>query len=188
MHHHQKSVVLVATAFLIHTSVFAQAPSAAQPETKAALQAAVKSPSVAAELNDDPDGATIEWLADGGWRIFGKGEGTYDINDPDEIRQATKDAQLRAKAAIAKFLGERIKNTDEMVNLATKHKLSSDDGSGKPTVQVSKTDIQTRLEKISSQSDQILKGVIVLESQKIPKNNGGIVAVKVGVRSHPIQF
>jgi hypothetical protein len=178
-------VVLAAIAFLITNGGYAQTTGAPQPESKSALQEAIKTPDIATEL-EGPDGATIQLLPDGGWRIFGKGEGTYDINDPDEIRQASKDAQLRAKGNIAKFLSERIKNTEEMVNLATKHKLSSDDGSGKPTVQVTKTDIQARMEKISSQADAILKGVVVLATQKTPRANGGVIAVKVGVSSRTV--
>ncbi len=185
MYRHLRLVVLVIAVLLIRTSGYAQTPSAAQPESKAALQEAVKAPAVAAEL-DGPDGATIELLPDGGWRIYGKGEGTYDFNEADEIRQAGKDAQLRAKANIAKFLSERIKSTEEMVNLTAKQKRSNDDGSGKPTVEVSKTDVQTRLEKISSQADSILKGVIVLESQKTPRGNGGVIAIKVGVSSRTV--
>ena len=73
-----------------------------------------------------------------------------------------------------------------MVNLTAKQKRSTDNGSGKPTVEISKTDLQTRLEKISSQADSILKGVIVLETQKTPKGNGGVIAVKVGVSSRTV--
>ena len=185
MYRYLRLVVLATAVLLIRASGSAQTPSVAQPESKAALQEAAKAPAVSAEL-DGPDGATIELLPDGGWRIYGKGEGTYDFNEADEIRQAGKDAQLRAKANIAKFLSERIKNTEEMVNLATKHKLSSDDGGGKPTVQITKSDIQARMEKISSQADAILKGVVVLATQKTPRGNGGVIAVKVGVSSRTV--
>jgi hypothetical protein len=50
----------------------------------------------------------LQLLPDGGFRIYGRGSGTYDFNEADEIRGATQDATLRAKAAIAKFLKERI--------------------------------------------------------------------------------
>ena len=57
---------------------------------------------------ESPDGVALELLPRGGWRLFGRGSGTYDFNEADEIRGATQDATLRAKAAITKFLKERV--------------------------------------------------------------------------------
>ncbi len=168
------------------TSLWGQDSSGAE---KAALKEQAAAPVVQEEL-DTPDGVSMELLPDGGWRIFGKGTGTYDLNDADEIRQATKDAELRAKAAISKFLSEKIKSEESLTNLSKKvKKLSSGVGEkGEPSVEVSKTDVQVRLERISSNSAAILAGVITLESKRMPKGNGGTISVVVGVSAKSMQL
>ncbi len=149
---------------------------------KADLKNAASTPEVQEEL-ETPDGVSIELLPDGGWRVFGKGTGTYDLNDADEIRQGTKDAELRAKAAISKFMSEKIKSEESVTNISKKTKrLSSGVGEkSDPSVEVSKTDVQVRLEQLSSRSDAILAGVITLETKRSPKGNGGTISVVLGV-------
>lgn len=157
-------------------------------EQKAAvtdIQSAAKSPSVATELAE-PDGASVVPHPDGGWILFGRGTGVYDFNEADEIRQATQDAQLRAKAHIAKFLTERITSEEKMANYSAKLKKLSDNGDGKPTTEVSKRDLQIRVEKITNQAQAILKGLVVIETSKQPKGNGGTVEVTVGCSSKTI--
>ena len=143
--------------------------SVSSAEEKAVLKESVSTSAVQEEL-DSPDGVSIEVLSDGGWRIYGKGTGTYDLNDADEIRQGTKDAELRAKAAISKFLSEKIQSEEAVINLSLKVKnLNSGVGpKGESNIQVSKTDAQTRIEVIRSQSSAILAGVITLETKKTP--------------------
>lgn len=171
---------LLLATFLI-SSVFLKAQDSSAKE-KADLKQVASTPAVQEEL-DTPDGVSIELLPDGGWRVFGKGTGTYDLNDADEIRQATKDAELRGKAAISKFMSEKIKSAESVTNISKKTKrLSSGVGEkSDPSVEVTKTDVQVRLEELSSRSEAILGGVITLETKKIPKGNGGTVSVVLGV-------
>lgn len=161
--------------------------SVSSAEEKAVLKEAVSTSAVQEEL-DSPDGVSIEVLSDGGWRIYGKGTGTYDLNDADEIRQGTKDAELRAKAAISKFLSEKIQSEEAVINLSLKVKnLNSGVGpKGESNIQVSKTDAQTRVEVIRSQSSAILAGVITLETKKTPMGNGGTISVILGVSAKSI--
>lgn len=161
--------------------------SVSSAEEKAVLKESVSTSAVQEEL-DSPDGVSIEVLSDGGWRIYGKGTGTYDLNDADEIRQGTKDAELRAKAAISKFLSEKIQSEEAVINLSLKVKnLNSGVGpKGESNIQVSKTDAQTRIEVIRSQSSAILAGVITLETKKTPMGNGGTISVILGVSAKSI--
>lgn len=161
------------------TSLNAQDSSAKE---KADLKTAASTPAVQEEL-DTPDGVSIELLPDGGWRVFGKGTGTYDLNDADEIRQGTKDAELRAKALISKFMSEKIKSEESLTNISKKTKILSS-GSGEksdPSVEVSKSDVQVRLEELSSKSDAILAGVFTVETKRLPKGSGGTISVVLGV-------
>jgi hypothetical protein len=83
------------------------------------LRKAAATQEVQEEL-ESPDGVALELLPARGWRLYGRGSGTYDFNEADEIRGATQDATLRAKAAIAKFLKERVQSTEVMNNVSTK--------------------------------------------------------------------
>lgn len=153
---------------------------------KADLRDSSKLPEVQKELAE-PDGVSIQFTPDGGWKIFARGSGTYDFNDADEIRGATQDATLRAKEAIASFLKERLQSKKGMENVSEKIKnlsvQSTPENNSQTQASISKTDVQTRVEKIVSSADAILKGVIVLESVKTPVGSGGTVQVTVGISS-----
>ena len=69
---------------------------------KAELTKEVDNASIQAEF-DQPDGAAISLKEDGSFAIFGRGTGTYDFDDVDDINDAKKEAVLKAKAAIAKY-------------------------------------------------------------------------------------
>jgi hypothetical protein len=129
-----------------------------------------------------PDGASLRLLPDGGWRIYGQGSATYDFNEADDIRGATQDATLRAKANIAKMLRERVQTTDVFNNIMTKFKESSKAGASQDA-NVSRTEIQQRIERVVSTSDEILRGVVVIETDKKPEASGGTITVVVGVSS-----
>ena len=147
------------------------------------LKAAVTAPEVKEDL-ESPDGVALQLLPGGGWRIFARGSGTYDFNEADEIRGATSDAQLRAKAAVAKFLGERVMSQDVMANISLKTKrLAASSGEPEPKAEVSKVDTQRRVESVVAIANEVLRGLIVLESSKTPVGKGGTIQVTVGVSS-----
>ena len=66
------------------------------------------------DIKDAPDGAAIKLFPDGAYQITAVGTGVYDFNDPDDIKDARKEAEMRAKAAIAKFLKEDIASSEGM--------------------------------------------------------------------------
>ena len=143
------------------------------------LKKAAASEAVEREL-ESPDGVAMQLLPDGGFRIYGRGSGTYDFNEADEIRGATQDATLRAKAAIAKFLRERIQSTEVMNNTATKMRNLTTSSGQAPKAEISKNDVQTRIEQISSRADEVMSGLVIMSSAKKPIGDGGEIQVTIG--------
>lgn len=166
-------------------TAFAQAQPAEKPNSdggRTELKKAAATQDVEEEL-ESPDGVALKLLPAGGWRLYGRGSGTYDFNEADEIRGATQDATLRAKAAIAKFLKERVQSTEVMNNISTKLKqLTAKTGEG-PQAEISKKDVQTRVEQVVAHADEVLRGLVVIDSKKKPIGNGGTITVTVGVSS-----
>jgi hypothetical protein len=148
-------------------------------DTKEELQKAAATQSIIEELKE-PDGASLQWTESGGWRIFGIGTATYDFNDPSDIADATQSAVLEAKANLARFMKERL-STDLVRNKVTEKKRLLATGTGK---NVTKEEIETTINTIKNSADALLRGVIVLESHKVPEDEeGGTVTVKVVVSS-----
>jgi len=143
------------------------------------LKKAAAAQEVQQEL-ESPDGVALQLLPDGGFRIYGRGSGTYDFNEADEIRGAMQDATLRAKAAIAKFLKERIQSTEVMNNTSMKMKKLTASSGAAPKAEISKNDVQTRIEQISSHADEVMSGLVMISSSKKPIGNGGEIQVTMG--------
>lgn len=149
-----------------------------------ALLAAGGALAVGQDIKEAPDGATIKLFPDGGYQIIAVGTGVYDFNDPDDIKDARKEAEMRAKAAIAKFLKEDIATTEGMEEASKKVKSVSSDGQNTST-SVSKTSVKTAMESIRNSASALLTGVVVLQDAKIPTpgKDGGTCKVMVGVSS-----
>ena len=139
---------------------------------------------VGQDIKEAPDGATIKLFPDGAYQIIAVGTGVYDFNDPDDIKDARKEAEMRAKAAIAKFLKEDIASSEGMEEASKKVKSVSSDGQNTST-SVSKTSVKTAMESIKNSASALLTGVVVLQDAKIPTpgKDGGTYKVMVGVSS-----
>ena len=146
---------------------------------RADLKTAATAKDVQEEL-DSPDGVALQLLPDGGFRIYGRGSGSYDFNEADEIRGATQDATLRAKAAIVEFLKQGIQSAKSMDNTSIKMKQLAASSGANPTAQISKTDVQTRVEQIASQANAVLSGLVTISVVKKPIGNGGEIQVTMG--------
>ena len=145
------------------------------------LQANAANAEVQAEL-DQPDGVAITLKPDGTFQIFARGTGTYDFNDPDDIKDARRDGTLRAKANLSKFLKEKVSSAEGLDEVSKKSKSMTSDGQVQK-VAVSKESVKIATESIRNESDAILTGVITLKDQKVPRGNGGEIQVTVGVSS-----
>lgn len=147
------------------------------------LKKAASTKEVEAELAE-PDGASFQVLADGSWQIFGIGSGSYDFTDVDEISQATSAALMIAKKHIAEFIkGDRFSSEEYIGELSAKVKKLSSDGESESKA-VNKDTIKVNMQNMRSSVEAILRGVVVLETTKIPQGKtSGAVHVKAGISS-----
>lgn len=143
-------------------------------------------PALAGSLSELPDGAAIKLLPDGGFQVTAIGTGTYDFNDPDDINGARKEAEMKAKAAIAKFLNEDIKTEEGFAEASKKAKTSTSDGTN-TTTSVSKTSVKETMTAIQNSASALLSGVVVLKAEKEAAGEGGTYRVQVGVSSKTTQ-
>ena len=145
------------------------------------LAATAADPAVEAEF-DQPDGAAIKMKDDGSFQILARGTGTYDFNDVDDINDAKKEAVLKAKAALAKFMNEKLSTEEGFAEASKKTKSMTSDGQNQ-SVNVSKESVKTSSTMIKNQAEALLKGVITIKMQKIARGAGGEVQATVGVSS-----
>jgi hypothetical protein len=113
-----------------------------------------------------PEGVTIELSDDKPHhfiRLLAIGESNLLIGDRKDVQRATKVATLKAKASIARYLGEEVK-TEEVVEQISE---SAQQSYGKTAI-VSRSDAEKLVETIRNSSAEFLKGIIVLEQQVDP--------------------
>lgn len=145
------------------------------------LASTATAPAVQRELSN-PDGVAIAYADDGSWKIYARGEGSYDFNDPDDIRDARSQGEARAKVKLVKFLKEAITASDGLDRIAKKTKnLSSDGQTERGTV--TKEDVTVLSESIRVQAESILAGVIALSEERMPMGSGGVIQVTIGFSS-----
>ena len=138
-----------------------------------------------AGIHHAPDGVSINVADDGSYKIISIGTGTYDFNDPDDILDARKAAELNAKAARAKFFNESLATEESATAQMSKVKKMDSDGKTS-NVSVSKNSAKETLSTIRSSAKKLLTGVVVLEDEKVPSGNGGRYRVMIGVSSKTI--
>ncbi len=152
------------------------------------LKKEAKTEEVSAELQE-PDGVSIKFLADGGWRIWARGSGVYDFNDEDDRGDALNEAILKAKANLSKYLKEKLTTEESYDRISKKTKKASKDAN-RVTKSVSKEDVKIIAQNIKIKSESIIKGVLILETLKIPNKSsqGGRINVTLGISSKTISM
>lgn len=135
----------------------------------------------------EPDGAAIKLFDDGTFQILARGTGTYDFDDVDDVNDAKKEAVLKAKAALAKFMNEKLNTTESLEEAAKKTKTQTSDGENTTTA-TTKESVKNTATTIKNQADALLKGVITIKMQKIPrKGTTGEIQATVGVSSKTLK-
>lgn len=171
-----KLIIAVACgALFVQNAVFGQAAQDPQ------LQANASSAAVQAKL-DQPDGVAITIKPDGTFQIFSRGSAVYDFNHPRAIQAARKNATMRAKANLAKFLKEKV-STKEGLDSVTKNATAMSSDGAAQTSSASMESVEVATESIRNSADAILTGVITLKDQQVPSGNGGEVQVTIGMSS-----
>lgn len=164
---------------------FAGAALFAADANTADLQKTAASPEVQQQF-DQPDGAAIFSKPDGSFQILARGTGTYDFDDVDDVNDARREATLKAKAALAKFMNEKLSTEESFESAVKKVKSVTSDGQTQ-TANVTKESVKNSTQVIRNSASELLKGVIVLREQKIPrKGSSGEIQVTVGVSSKTI--
>ena len=97
------------SALVLSTVAFAQ---------KADLQKTAAAPEIQKQFAQ-PDGAAIFIKPDGSFQILARGTGTYDFDDIDDVNDARQEGAMKAKAALAKFMKEKL-STEEAFSSASK--------------------------------------------------------------------
>ena len=125
---------------------------------------------VSIEVTDDPPHFFV--------RLRAVGESDLLIGDRKDVQRATKVATLKAKAAIARFLGENVK-TEEVVEQISE---SAQQSHGNSAV-ITRTDSEKLVETIRNSAAEFMKGVIVLEQNVDQANKRVIVTVGTSEKS-----
>ena len=172
---------LITILFLLATcSIFAQ------DATTKDLKATANAPEIKKELSQ-PDGAAIFLKDDGSFQILARGTGSYDIADIDNINDARQEATLKAKAALVKFVNEKLSTEESFTSTSKKVKTITTNGQ----TENAKIDDQRSKEHsttIKNSAESIVKAIIVLKEEKVPhKNSSGEIQVTVGVSSKTIK-
>lgn len=176
----KKIISAVLGALLAGGAIFAQDADTAD------LQKTAAAPEIQKEL-DQPDGVAIFLKSEGSFQILARGSGTYDFDDVDDIDEARREGVLKAKAALAKFMKEKL-STEECLAAASKKVKSITSDGQTQKANVSKESVKTNSQIIRNYADAILKGVITLKEQKMPRNgNSGEIQVTVGVSSKTLK-
>ena len=176
----KKTAFIMTCGMLLGTALWAQDANTAD------LQKTAAAPQIQAELSQ-PDGAAIFMKPDGSFQILARGTGSYDFDDPDDINDARKEGTLKAKAALAKFMSEKLSTEEGFAEASKKVKSISSDGKTQ-TANVSKEQVKTSSQVIRNSAEKLLKGVITLKEQKVPtKGTAGQIQVTVGVSSKTLQ-
>lgn len=150
------------------------------------LENTVKEQDLIKTLKTESEGACVRLLPDGSFQIFGIGAATYAAKDPDELLRAQREATLKAKANISKFMSESISSRDRFEEISAKTKVVTAEGKSMEAV-VNREALQQMFTNVSLVSEALLRGVVVLGSEKEQFQEGGIYRVIVGVSSLSLQ-
>jgi len=150
------------------------------------LENTVKEQDLIKTLKTESEGACVRLLPDGSFQIFGIGAATYAAKDPDELLRAQREATLKAKANISKFMSESISSRDRFEEISAKTKVVTEEGKSMEA-SVNREALQQMFTNVSLVSEALLRGVVVLGSEKEQFQEGGIFRVIVGVSSHSLQ-
>lgn len=163
-------------------ALFAQTVAYGQAADDPQLQANASNAAVQEKLSE-PDGVAIAIKPDGTFQIFARGSGEYQFNNPKAKRVASANATKRAKAALAKFLKEKV-STKEGLDDVSKNSLAMESDGETQSQKASMESVEVATESIRNEADAILTGVITLKEQIIPSGKiGGEVQVTVGISS-----
>ena len=176
-----KKMMTLAACALVVTTVVASEQSKDNVKENA-------SNAVVQEVLSQPDGVSIvRNEKDGSLQMYARGSASYDFGDARDIRNKTKVAELRAKAALSKYLKEVVgveESSSEGEGRLSKAVLTQDEGGEVVKKSVTRENIESVKETIKVHSAAILSGVVILKTVKIPtegSRTSGDIQVTLGI-------
>lgn len=140
------------------------------------------------EVLSQPDGVSlVRNESDGSLQIFARGSATYDFGDARDIRNKTKAAELRAKAALSKFFNEVVEVEESSASgegRLSKAVLTQTDKGEVVKKTVTRENIEAVKETLTVRSAAILSGIVTLKTVKIPSEgskSSGEIQVTLGI-------
>lgn len=131
-------------------------------------------------IYEHPIGAEVTFNLDGSVKaIKATGQAELLIGDQQDIRMATKKAEMRAKASIAKFLSETISNKETQEEIIDT--ITSTTAAEKS---ITRDSVDKMTESISNNANELLKGVVTLV-QDVDRDKKQ-VTVTVGMKESTI--
>lgn len=174
-------IITFAACALVASAAFAQE------QEKRSIKENATDP-VVQEVLSQPEGVGIvRNESDGSLQIFARGTAAYDFGDARDIRSKTKVAELRAKAALSKFISEVVKVEESATGgegRLLKTVLTQTNESEVMKRTVTRDVIEGVKETLTVSSAAILSGVVVLKTVKIPtegSKTSGEIQVTLGI-------
>lgn len=172
-----KTLVLPLIAF----AALLAAPVLAQDATAASTNSIVD----LSDFEAAPDGVSILALDGDAFQMISIATAPYKSAAPAALSSARTVAITKAKAGLSRFLNESVSAEDYMEKETTKVRVSSGDG----TEAVARASTVRILTRIRTESKSLLRGVVPLQSERIPSEEGpgGSIRVVVGVSSTTLE-
>ena len=136
---------------------------------------------VAESLPTRPDGAFVRLYPDQTFQLFAVGSAAYEKDaDNDDLLRVEQQASMKARAELIKFIQQELSAADSIRDSYKKAEaeVSVNGTADKQSNMISE---QNFLSQIRSSSSMMVKGIVSLRVIAVPKGNGGIVKVLVGV-------
>ena len=140
------------------------------------------------EVLSQPDGVSlVRNESDGSLQIFSRGTASYDFGDARDIRSKMKVAELRAKAALSKYLTEMVGVEESATSgegRMSKAVLTQTDAGDIVKKSVTRENMEAIKETLTVRSTAILSGVVILKTVKIPtegSKTSGEIQVTLGI-------
>ena len=130
-----------------------------------------------------PDGVSVLALGNGNFRVVSVASAPCSADTPAHLSAARTVATAKAKAALSRFLDEKV-TVDEFLE-RERTRVRTEDGQESVAV---REDIRRMLVRIKTQSNALLRGVTVFRTEYLPATGGGgALRLVAGVDSSSIQ-
>lgn len=176
-----KKMMTLAACALVTSAAFANEQQKDNVKENASKQAVE-------EVLAQPDGVSlVRNEKDGSLQIFALGTASYDFGDARDIRNKTKAAELRAKAALSKFFNEVVlveETSTSGEGRMSKAVLTQTDDGEIVKKSVTRENMESIKETLTVRSAAILSGVLTLKTVKIPaegSKTSGEIQVTLGI-------